>query len=80
MSPTVLLDGPYRFYFYSRDLEEPIHIHIARDDQEAKFWLDPVRLAYNHGFSAKELRKIEKLVIQHEDQIRSKWDEHLNQS
>lgn len=80
MSPTVLLDGPYRFHFYSRDLSEPIHIHIARDDQEAKFWLDPVRLAYNQGFSAKELRKIEKLVIQHEDRIRSKWNEHLDQT
>ncbi len=79
MSPTVLHFGPYRFYFYSRDLAEPIHIHIVRDDNEAKFWLDPVRLAANHGFSAKELRKIEKLIHQNDDTIRRKWNEHLKQ-
>jgi hypothetical protein len=29
----------------------------------AKFWLDPVvRLADNHGYNAKELRKIEHII------------------
>ena len=25
------------------------------DDDEAKFWIDPVQLAANHGFNAREL-------------------------
>jgi hypothetical protein len=60
--PTVLRSGPYRFHFYSGDGGEPPHIHIERDDREAKFWLDPVRYERSHGFRRKELRKIEKLV------------------
>jgi hypothetical protein len=42
--PTVLRAGPYRFYFYSGDRDEPPHVHVARDANEAKFWLEPVRL------------------------------------
>jgi len=42
--PTVLRIGPYRFHFYSREGTEPPHIHVARDDFEAKFWLQPVGL------------------------------------
>ena len=64
--PTVLRLGPYRFYFYSHDETEPPHIHIDRDDLSAKFWLDPVTLAADVGFGAVELRRIGRLVEQHE--------------
>jgi len=37
-------------YFYSHDLIEPPHVHVDRDDLTAKFWLNPVSLAYNLGF------------------------------
>ncbi len=42
--PTVLRAGPYRFFFFAGDGDEPLHIHIERDDKIAKFWLDPIRL------------------------------------
>jgi hypothetical protein len=54
--------GPYRFHFYSREGSEPPHIHVERDDMEAKFWLRPISLASNHKFSQAELKRIEKLV------------------
>ena len=37
--PTVLRSGPYRFYFYSHEPNEPPHVHVDRDDDSAKFWL-----------------------------------------
>src|SRR5205823_5680400 len=43
--PTVLREGPYRIHFYMADRVEPPHMHVKRDRSEAKFWLDPVRLA-----------------------------------
>jgi hypothetical protein len=58
--PTIFIAGPYRIYFYSHEPNEPPHIHVDRDAQSAKFWLNPVSLARNLGFSAKELRRIEK--------------------
>ena len=60
--PTVLRIGPYRFHFYSREGNEPPHIHVARDDYVAKFWLNPVSLASNHGYAPAELNRIGKLV------------------
>ena len=63
--PTVLRIGPYRFHFYSREGHEPPHIHVTREEMEAKFWLRPVSLASNHGFAGAELVRIEKLVDEH---------------
>lgn len=60
--PTVLRDGPYRFFFYSGDRDEPPHVHVERDDCEAKFWLDPVRLERSRGFSRKEIHGIQAIV------------------
>ncbi|MSU49235.1 MAG: DUF4160 domain-containing protein [Opitutus sp.] len=63
--PTVLRIGPYRFHFNSREGNEPPHILDARDDYEAKFWLQPIALAANHGFGDAELRKIRTHVEEH---------------
>jgi len=62
--PTVLRIGPYRFFFYSNENNEPAHIHIQRDRMLAKFWLNHVALASSTRFSSKELRKVEALVIE----------------
>jgi hypothetical protein len=35
-----------------------------------------VSLADNDGFQAKELRTIERIIMEHLDLLRSKWDEH----
>jgi len=75
--PTVLRSGPYRLYFYSHEPNEPPHVHIDRGEQTCKFWLDPVALARNLGFSAKELRDIEKLVIGSQQGLLEAWHEHF---
>lgn len=64
--PTVLRSGPYRFFFYAGDRDEPPHVHVERNDCEAKFWLDPVRLARSHGFAASEVNRIEELIVQNQ--------------
>ncbi len=71
--PTALRVGPYRFYFYSHEPNEPPHVHVDRDDQSCKFWLGPVALASNLGFGPAELRKIEALVVRHESKLLEAW-------
>ena len=73
--PTVLRFGPYRIYFYTHEPNEPPHIHVDRDRQSAKFWLDEVAVANNLGFGAKELRKIERIIIEHQQQLLEAWYE-----
>jgi hypothetical protein len=60
--PTVLRIGPYRFFFYASDGDEPPHIHVERDDKEAKFWLDPVAYDSSAGFRKRELARVERLA------------------
>lgn len=60
--PTVLRSGPYRFFFYMANRNEPPHVHVERDALEAKLWLAPVSIAHRGGFSALELGRIERIV------------------
>jgi hypothetical protein len=75
--PTVLRIGPYEFFFWSNERQEPPHIHVERDEDEAKFWLDPVRMAASHGFRPRELRRIQLLVIENEAFLREQWDAYF---
>ena len=73
------LPGPYGFYFYSFDCNEPKHVHVRRDKNECKYWLEPVRLADNNGFKAKELNRIKKLLVAHWNLIVESWNEHCGE-
>lgn len=75
--PTVLRSGPYRLYFYSHEPNEPTHVHIDRDEQTCKFWIQPVAIARNLGFSARELRDLEKLVIDNQQRLLEAWHEYF---
>lgn len=72
---TVLRSGPYRVYFYTHEPNEPAHVHVDRDDQSAKFWLNPVALAGNLGFSPVELRRAQRLISDNEMLLNEKWSE-----
>lgn len=75
--PTVLRIGAYRFFFYSNENDEPAHIHIERDDKEAKFWLKSVTLANSYGFNAPELNRIKHLVIENRNEFLETWNEYF---
>lgn len=77
LMPAVLRIGPYRFFFYSADGVEPPHIHVERDGQTAKFWLNPVRLERSGGFNRTVLGEIERHVIENETVLREAWNEYF---
>ena len=71
--PTVLRFGPYRFYFFSSEPNEPLHVHVARDELRAKFWLEPIELARKSSFSDRELRRIREIIESHKDELLETW-------
>lgn len=75
--PTVLRSGPYRFFFYSADHWEPPHVHVEREEAQAKFWFDPVRLASSRGFGRLEIRRIETLVADEKGLLLEAWHEYF---
>jgi hypothetical protein len=53
-------------------------VYIDRDDATCKFWLDPVALVRNLGFCAKELREMERLVIDNQQGLLETWNEYFS--
>ncbi len=76
--PTVLRLGPYRFFFYAGDRDEPPHVHVERDNNKAKFWLDPVRLQNSGGFGRTEINRIQKAVEEKREDLLRSWNEYFN--
>jgi hypothetical protein len=72
--PTVLRLLGFRFHFYSDEGTEPPHIHVDAGDSECKFWLSPPALAKNRGMSAVDIRRVERLVFEHQACLLEKYD------
>lgn len=77
--PTIFQLEGYRFFFFSNEgnPREPIHVHVRKDGNRAKFWLKPVGLVSNHGFSAKEVNKLAQIVEARRNEIEKAWHEHF---
>jgi hypothetical protein len=77
MSPTVLREGPYRLFFFSREEVRP-HVHVAHPDGEAKFWIEPsIELAAVVGLSAQQARTAHEIVARHHHEVRDAWTRHF---
>lgn len=77
MSPTVFREGPFRFFFFSRE-EERIHVHVQSADGEAKFWIEPdIELARNYNLSDQDVSRALELVVDHEQEIKDAWHGHF---
>ena len=76
--PTVLRIGPYRFFFFAGDRNEPPHIHVEREDKLAKFWLDPVRLQSSGGYTRHEIIRIQKIVGEYQTQLMDAWNAYFH--
>ena len=75
-APTVLLIGPYRFFFYSDEGGEPPHIHVTSSGNSAKLWLDPVELARSFGYTMAQINEVWRIVVEHRDLLEEKWHEY----
>ena len=76
MSPTVFREGPYRFFFNSRE-EDRMHVHIRSGDGDAKIWLEPrIEIAENHGLSERELTKLVRILEKRHGEVEERWNEH----
>jgi hypothetical protein len=56
--PTALNYKGYKFFFFSNENDEPIHVHVEKAGGSAKFWVNPVDEVYSYGFTAKQRKEI----------------------
>lgn len=75
--PTILLVAGWRFFFYSNEGNEPIHIHCQKGDAEAKFWLDLDAFeaieAHSYNMSPADKRTVRQIIFEHFDYIAGEW-------
>ena len=77
MAPTIVRDGQFRLFFFSRE-ESRIHVHVAHPDGEAKFWLTPtVQLAVNMSPSPTQVKQAHAVVEAHFQEIEDAWHRHF---
>ena len=80
--PTVFRRSGYRFFFFSNegDPREPLHVHVRRGGNEAKFWLAPeVAVADSFGFTASELNALLRIVREERPQIVRMWNGYFGE-
>jgi len=77
--PTLLREGPYRFFFYSDegDPREPPHVHVIAGEKIAKFWLDPVELESSKRLRAGEIARLRKLIEWRQALFLEAWNAHF---
>lgn len=75
--PTIFVFFGYRFLFYSND-HEPVHVHVVKDDCEAKYNVEPIVLVYNHGFKNREIAIIESIIDENQEIIIERWKNFFN--
>jgi hypothetical protein len=76
--PTILRIDGYRFFFYSSDRAEPVHIHVEKGGASAKFWLSPTRLQNSRGFLNNEINTIIGYIETNQELIVRSWNEFFN--
>lgn len=76
--PTVLRVRNFRFFFFSNESNEPIHVHVESGDKYAKFWLEPVKIAKAIGYNSKELNDLSKIVAENNNLFKEKWHDYFS--
>ena len=71
--PTLLRIGPFRFYFYSHEPNEPPHVHVDRAEASIKIWLGSLDVAMNRGFKAHEIGTVVDMVRTNRDAFLEAW-------
>ncbi|WP_445304810.1 MULTISPECIES: DUF4160 domain-containing protein [unclassified Microcoleus] len=53
-------------------------MHVTRDRQLAKFWMNPVSLEKNIGFKEHELNQIARLIEEYEQILLEAWHDYFD--
>lgn len=76
--PKIFETSGYKFFFFSNEGSplEPCHIHVRKNGNLAKFWInEKAILANNIGFSSVELKEIQKILDGRLVLIKETWNE-----
>lgn len=65
-------------FFYSNENDEPAHVHVEKGNCDGKIWLNPISVAYMHGFTIAESRQIIRIIENNIVTLIKRWDEYFS--
>ena len=69
--PTILYEDG--FAFYASDGSEPPHVHGRKGGANAKWWLDPIREQWSHGFKRRQQAAIRRIITEYQGFLLDEW-------
>jgi hypothetical protein len=79
--PTILYVRGWRFFFYSNERNEPVHVHAQKGDCECKYWIDSqlynIEEAYAHNSTPRLRREVRKIIFEHLEYIVDEWERYF---
>ena len=77
--PTVLLVEGWRFFFYSDERNEPMHVHVRKAEKECKYWIDSegfdIREQYAYNMNQRDKRQVRRIIFEHFDSLVTAWND-----
>lgn len=77
--PTVLRIEGFRFFFFSNEEGEPVHVHVEKAEGYAKLWLDPLSFAGSRCLTPSQMRRVRQLVEEHRDELIEAWRQRFGE-
>ncbi|OGF66582.1 MAG: hypothetical protein A2Y62_01065 [Candidatus Fischerbacteria bacterium RBG_13_37_8] len=82
--PTILFVLGWRFFFYSNERNEPIHIHCQKAEMECKYWMDienfALEEAYSYNMNNKDKRDVKKIIFEYFEFIENEWTKYQKET
>lgn len=79
--PEILRRDGWRIFFYSKENDEPIHVHCVKAEKSAKFFLDETNneliMSYAHKMNNKDIRQVEEILYDNFNYVVKKWKEYF---
>ena len=73
---TVFIQGRFRFFFYSADLAERMHVHVEDRNGEIKVWMDTFSVVIvRRGMSTEDIRSAVRIAQDRSVEIERAWHE-----
>ena len=79
VSPTLLFEDGFAFSFYANEAGEPPHVHVRKAGAVAKWWLEPLEEAYNHGFNPSQRSRIRAILWRNRQTFLARWHETFDE-
>jgi hypothetical protein len=75
--PTIDRVAGFRIFFYSRENDEPPHVHVEHERGTAKLWLTPVRLARTRGLPEHLVNDVSGIIRSRAGLYLERWNAHF---